>query len=129
MEILQNCPIFNDTPFEAMKSADRRLYLEEGEPMRFGDQAVSLDRASLSPRVTPADQGDEPLAHDSRNAALARILADMTEPPLPTPLGVLYREDRPVHHDLMRGQVHKREGNGLARLQERLASGPTWRVT
>lgn len=129
VEILQNCPIFNETPFEAMKSRDNRLYLADGEPMAFGDgQMLSLDRAALSLRAGPAGRAGEPLVHDSRNGSLARMLVELTDPSLPTPLGVLYREDRPVHHELMAGQVAKRDGSGLARLQARLQSGSTWRV-
>ncbi len=128
VEILQNCPIFNDTPFEAMKSADRRLYLQDGEPMLFDDQALSLDRETLALRAAAIAETAEPLVHDRRSKALARILAEAGDPSLPTPLGVLYAEDRPVHHELMRDQVHRRESGGLARLQERLATGPTWRV-
>lgn len=129
VEILQNCPIFNESPFEAMKSTERRLYLQDGEPMRFGDQALTLDRASLSIEARPAEQAPEPLVHDSTSKTMARILAEVADPPLPTPLGVLYTEERPVHHDLMRDQVHRREAGGLARLQERIASGPTWQVS
>lgn len=129
VEILQNCPIFNDTPFEAMKSTDRRLYLEDGAPMRFGEQALSLDRASLSLVTGSGADSVEPLVHDSTNKTMARLLAEAGEPGLPTPLGVLYAEDRPVHHDLMRAQVSRREADGLVRLQERLASGSTWRVS
>jgi len=129
VEILQNCPIFNDMPFDAMKSEERRLYLQDGEPMRFGEQVLSLDRGSLALQAGPAADTQEPLVHDSRSRGLARMLAEITpDSPLPTPLGVLYTEERPVHHDLMRAQVHEREEGGLARLQKRVESGPTWRV-
>ncbi|MDZ7842533.1 MAG: 2-oxoacid:ferredoxin oxidoreductase subunit beta [Gammaproteobacteria bacterium] len=129
VEILQNCPIFNDTPFEAMKFEDRRLYLEDGAPMLFGDQALSLDRDTLTLRAASTAETAEPLVHDRRSKALARVLAEAADPSLPTPLGVLYAEDRPVHHELMRAQVQPRESGGLGRLQDRLASGPTWRVS
>jgi 2-oxoglutarate ferredoxin oxidoreductase subunit beta len=128
VEILQNCPIFNDTPFEAMKSEEKRLYLEHGEPMAIGDRAVALDRASLSLQWGAAAEENEPLVHDRHNKALARLLAEVEDSSLPTPLGVLYAEKRPVHHEVVAEQIGRPEGDGLARLQQRLATGPTWRV-
>jgi len=126
VEILQNCPIFNEEPFEAMKSNEHRMYLEDGRPLAFGDEALAIDTASLS--LVKAGAGTEPLVHDSRHRGQARLLAEM-DPSLPTPLGVLYADTRPVHHELLAGQVQSRREGGLARLQERLATGPTWRVT
>jgi 2-oxoglutarate/2-oxoacid ferredoxin oxidoreductase subunit beta len=126
VEILQNCPIFNEEPFAAMKSTERRLYLRTGEPMAIGDQTLRLDPSSLSLRWGSAASG-EALVHDPHNGTLARMLAEITEPQ-PTPLGILYAEERPVHHTLLEEQVGKPDGDGLARLQKRIASGPTWRV-
>jgi len=127
IEILQNCPIFNEEPFEAMKDAENRLYLEHGEPMQWGEQAVVFDPATLSLKLTPADK-DKAFVHDSGNKTLARLLADFEAPALPTPLGVLYAEARRVHHELMQEQVQTHRGDGLARLQDRLSKGSAWRV-
>lgn len=127
VEIFQNCPIFNDEPFEAMKSKEKRLYLEQGESMEFGGSALYLDNTSLTLKGAPAANGNA-LVHDNTNKSLARMLAELADSSVPTPFGVLYLEDRPVHHDLMREQVRQREGGGLARLLERMRSGSSWRV-
>lgn len=127
VEILQNCPIFNDRPFDAMQADERRLYLREGEALRYGDQALALDATSLSLRTVAADS-DGVRVHDSANKALARALAELGGPPLPTPLGVFYAASLPVHHELVRAQGRPRQRDGLAQLQRRIESGPTWRV-
>lgn len=128
VEILQNCPIFNESPFEAMKSEDKRLYLEHGEPMSFGDGVLSFDQSSLSLKAVPTGTSTA-IVHDHSVKPLARMLADLDDPSLPTPLGVFYSEDRPVHHELVRQQVQHSGDGGLARLQKRLTSGPTWQVS
>lgn len=128
VEILQNCPIFNESPFEAMGSKDKRLYLEQGEPMIYGDNALCLDTTSLSLRGE-AGASSHAAVHDSSNKGMARLLAGIEDPSLPTPLGVLYSERRPAHHELVAGQVTRHESGGLDRLQQRLASGATWRVS
>jgi 2-oxoglutarate ferredoxin oxidoreductase subunit beta len=127
VEILQNCPIFNEEPFGAMKHKEKRLYLRHGEPMVVGEEILAFDNASLSLALSPAADGGA-FVHDSTSKAIARMLADIEDPALPTPLGVLYSEDRPVHHALMQEQVQSRKPGDLGRIQERLASGPTWRV-
>lgn len=128
VEILQNCPIFNESPFEAMKSADNRLYLRQGEPMRFAESALHLDPESLSLEL-PAGGPDQAAVHDTGNRTLARLLADLDNSSLPTPLGVLYREERPVHHEALRAQVRQRGADGLGLLQSRLEAGATWQVS
>lgn len=127
VEILQNCPIFNEEPFEVMKHKERRLYLTDGEPMVWGDEALRFDMSSLSLVSAPATEAGA-FVHDVASKPVARMLADVEEPDMPTPLGVLYSEERPVHHEVMREQVGRREGDGLARIQQRLGSGSTWRV-
>jgi len=127
VEILQNCPIFNESPFEAMSSEDKRLYLEQGEPMVYGDNALHLDTASLTLGAGAADS-NWVAVHDSGSKTMARLLAGIDDPALPTPLGVLYSESRPAHHELMTRQVQRRREGGLQRLQERLTSGSTWQV-
>jgi len=128
VEILQNCPIFNESPFEAMSANDKRLYLTQGEPMVYGGNALYLDTASLSLRAEAVD-GARAAVHDSGNKGMARLLTGIEDPSLPTPLGVLYSEHRPAHHELVDGQITRRRSSGLDRLQERLASGATWRVS
>ncbi|HZC28917.1 MAG TPA: 2-oxoacid:ferredoxin oxidoreductase subunit beta, partial [Gaiellaceae bacterium] len=40
VEVLQNCPIYNDGAFEAVRDdKTNRIYLEHGRPIRFGDES------------------------------------------------------------------------------------------
>ncbi|MGA8261103.1 MAG: 2-oxoacid:ferredoxin oxidoreductase subunit beta [Arenicellales bacterium] len=127
VEILQNCPIFNELPFEAMKGADKRLYLRHGEAMSFEDRALRLNPAALCLELAPTGP-DEAAVHDTGSKPLARLLTDIEDPSLPTPLGVIYREKRSVHHEVLRAQGQGCDGDGLSRLQARLSSGSTWQV-
>lgn len=100
VEILQNCPVYNDGAFADITDRDRgadwQLVLEHGAPMRFGaDEAygIRLDPTSLRPEVVALRDGfgtGDLLVHDETNPVLAGLLAEMAPPDFPLPLGVLY---------------------------------------
>ena len=75
IEVLQNCPIFNDGCFKDVTDksvrADKQLFLEHGKPMIFGkerDKGVVLNRLKLEV-VTIGENGiteEDLLVHDAK---------------------------------------------------------------
>ena len=132
IEILQNCPIYNDGIFESVKdrqtAPDFRVEVEHGEPVVFGkdkEKAIRLDRDSLTLEVVPSDS-DDVLVHDESNLALAQLLAAMNGPDFPIAIGVLYRRQQPSFDEqFSRRKGKSRQGN----LGALLLSGNTWVVT
>ncbi len=113
IEILQNCVIFNDGAFshvaDRKQRPDNALYLEHGEPMVFGadkDKGIRINGFTLEV-VELGDEYtvDDLLVHDKHNAALAYIIARMTYPDFPVPMGVIYQAEAPVYEEALMGQV------------------------
>ncbi len=134
IEILQNCPIYNDGIFDKLKdkkiAADFKVELENGKPVIFGKEAekgIRLNRESLKLEVVEANNADV-LIHDENNKVLATLLATMSAPDFPVAVGVIYHEDKTSYVDDSRGQVIKaRAAKGS--LKELLHSGHTWDVS
>ena len=132
IEILQNCPIYNDGIFESVKNRDSapdaRIEVEHGKPLRFGknsEKAIRLNRESLTLEVVPADAGDV-LVHDETNPVIAQLLAAMAGPDFPIAIGVLHRRESPSFDaEFSRSKGRSREGN----LSALLLSGNTWVVS
>lgn len=135
VEILQNCPIYNDGVFEQVKdkklAQDFRVEAVHGEPLLFGkekEKAISLNRDTLALEVIEsANNADRILVHDETNRVLAQLLAAMSGPDFPVAVGVLYSEakstftaDTEAHLQ----QVRRSSGN----LKDLLHSGHTWQV-
>ncbi len=108
VEILQNCPIYNDNAFghltDKSTSADRILHLEHGRPLVFGaknDKGIRLQPGSLRPEIVEIDP-ERPsdaqglLVHDESDPALAALLATFEWPDFPVALGVIHRADMAV---------------------------------
>ncbi len=141
VEIYQNCNIFNDGAFEAIKDPDTRedvtIRLEHGEPIRFGRPgAEKVVRRTAGGGVEVVDgtgpAAAEAVVFDAHAAepmlafALSR-LADATGGY--TPIGVFRDVVRPVYDDLMREQLERAEAtSGPGELAELLTSGDTWRI-
>ena len=138
IEVLQNCPVFNDGVFEMI--TDRKtgpahqLWLEHGKPMTFGangEKGLRLDAETLSLEVvTLGENGiteDDIVVHDETNASLAWMLTDL---PGVVALGVLYRQPGPVYNEsatTQRQMAEKKFGKGD--LHALLRQGHTWSVT
>ncbi len=140
VEIYQNCPVYNDGVFEAVKNKknapETRLVLEHGNPMRFGqnnDKGLMLDPRTLKLSVvTLGEDGVEEedlLVHDETNKVIAQMLADLRGPDFPTPFGVLYNAPAPAYvADVYEQRIAVREKKGRADLNALLRSGQTWTV-
>jgi len=138
VEILQNCPVFNDGVFDLITDrktgAAHQLWLEHGKPMRLGndgERGLRLRPETLSlEAVTIGQDGvteQDILVHDETNAALAWMLTDLPEV---VALGVLYRHPGPVYNqsiDLQRKLAEERFGK--ADLHALLRQGHTWTVS
>ena len=101
VEILQNCPIYNDGIFDQVKdkkiAADFRVEVEHGKPLLFGkdkEKAIVLNRESLNLEVVAAaGNEDKILVHDERNRVLAQLLPQWEEG-FPIAVGVLFSDSK-----------------------------------
>ncbi|NLU70337.1 2-oxoacid:ferredoxin oxidoreductase subunit beta [Streptomyces sp. HNM0574] len=147
VEIYQNCNIFNDGAFEALKDKQQAqeavIRLEHGEPIRFGlpgedglgSQGVVRDPASGELKIVDvAEAGtDAVLVHDAHaeSPGTAFALSRLADPEtlFRTPIGVLRDVRRPVYEREMTGQLERAvEQNGKGDLSSLLAGNDTWTV-
>ncbi|BDH08443.1 MULTISPECIES: 2-oxoacid:ferredoxin oxidoreductase subunit beta [Streptomyces] len=141
IEIYQNCNIFNDGAFDALKDNQRAeealIRLEHGQPVRFGadgERGVVRDRTGelTVVTVTPDNEADL-LVHDAHAASptTAFALSRLADPDTlhHTPIGVFRAVDRPVYDSLMSEQLDTAiEQQGKGDLATLLAGGDTWTV-
>jgi len=140
VELLQNCPVFNDAIWDAVKDdpEGRQIKLEEGKPLRFGPGGSKGIRvtADLSPEIVDVGDGAgqvperELVVHKEHGSkAYAQLIAGMLQPAFPMPMGVLHVEDKPTYEAMAHQQVADavaRQGKGD--LEKLLYSGMTWEV-
>ncbi|GGF51392.1 2-oxoglutarate ferredoxin oxidoreductase subunit beta [Marmoricola endophyticus] len=141
VEIYQNCPIFNDNAFEAIKNPDTKadaiIPLVHGELIRFGvdgAKGIARDETTGGVRVT---SGDDPgvLVHDAHadDPTTAFALSRLTDAGVlhQSPIGIFRQVERATYDDDARQQLVTAE-QGEGDPQEALAaliSGPdTWTV-
>ena len=148
VEIYQNCPIFNDGAFDALKNndtkADAIIPLVHGEPIRFGvDGAKGLIR-DLGPGgtggvkvVEVADVGvDALLVHDAHNPdpSTAFAISRLTDSGYlnQSPIGIFRQVERPTYDDQARAQIHTAQetapGSAPDRLAALIGGGDTWTI-
>jgi 2-oxoglutarate ferredoxin oxidoreductase subunit beta len=140
LEILQNCPVFNDGTFESIKErgskADNLLRLENGKPLVYGsnrDRVLAVDPSAfrLYARSTDHADGGVEVLHDESapDATLAFWLAGCAPPDFPVPIGVLRAVDAPVYEQAVVAQEQaQRERQGPGTLAELIRSGDLWEV-
>ncbi|MBL4848355.1 MAG: 2-oxoacid:ferredoxin oxidoreductase subunit beta [Planctomycetes bacterium] len=137
VEILQNCPIFNDgcwTENLAKKvRKDKVLFLEHGKPMVYGADknrglkldGLALEKTSWEGDETPADV----FVHDStvESSVLATLLTEFTDP---IPVGIFREVQAQPYDEALINQLDvakdKSKGQGLAELYRQGAN--TWTV-
>ena len=145
VEIYQNCPIFNDGAFDAIKGndtkADAIIPLVHGEPIRFGvDGAKGLvrdDRTGGVKVARVAEVGeDQLLVHDAHqdDPTTAFAISRLTEMGYldQTPIGIFRQVARSTYDDLTRAQTTSAEaaapGDNDTRLTALINGGDTWTV-
>jgi 2-oxoglutarate/2-oxoacid ferredoxin oxidoreductase subunit beta len=135
VEIYQNCNVYNDGAFDAVREdKENRIRLEHGKPIRFGaeqERGVRL-RPDGSAELVEGVADDELLVHDehAETPSLASALARLSHTPHgPTPIGVFRDVERPVYDRLMDEQLTRaREEQGDGDLAELLHAGDTWTI-
>src|SRR5688500_12009187 len=135
IELLQNCPVFNDGVWEGVKDdpANRQIALVDGKPLTFaaGTKGIALG-AGLVPEIVDVKDGDtyKLLVHAERGSPLyANALSQLAQPNFPMPMGILYRQDKPTYDQLAQAQVTEAiEKQGTGDLTKLLYSGMTWEV-
>jgi 2-oxoglutarate ferredoxin oxidoreductase subunit beta len=139
IEILQNCPVFNDGVWEGVKDdpANRQIALADGKPLVFAGGTKGI---KLGPGLTPeiVDVGEGPgqtpvkdlVVHSERGSRLyANLLAELTLPHFPVPMGILHREEKPTYDQLVAQQITDavaKQGEGD--LNKLMYSGMVWEV-
>jgi len=150
VEIYQNCPIFNDGAFDALKSNRHQdstdggtaiIPLVHGQPIRFGvegSKGLIRDTATGGVKVAEvADVGEDALiVHDAHNPdpTTAFAISRLTDSGYlnQSPIGIFRQVERPTYDDQARGQIESAAGNDQVSRADRLAalvgSGDTWTV-
>ena len=140
VEIYQNCNIFNDGAYvyatDRQQKFDNVIELEHGKPMRFGknnEKGIRFKDYQLEV-VTVGENGvseSDLLVHDeARNdPSLAFLLANMSHPEFPEPIGVFRSVNKTGYAKLVNDQVkYAQEQVGKNELADLLHSGDTWEV-
>lgn len=145
VEILQNCPVFNDGAFEHLRSkktsAEHLLVLRHGEPLlfgrdrgkgiRFNPRTFGLEIVDLQ-GVSAFEAGV--LVHDETNANLASLLTTMPRQGFPLPVGVVYAQAAESFDAAVRKRtrgprnegLHRRGGIRLEDVSAVLRKGYVW---
>ncbi|MFG2311558.1 2-oxoacid:ferredoxin oxidoreductase subunit beta [Streptomyces sp. NPDC048566] len=142
VEIYQNCNIFNDGAFDALKDKEKAdqavIRLEHGRPITFGthhDQGVVRDphTGDLAIVTVTDDNRDTLLVHDAHatSPTTAFALSRLADPDTlhHTPIGVLRSIQRPVYDTQMSDQLDTAtERDGKGDLTTLLTGADTWTV-
>ncbi|HWJ67285.1 MAG TPA: 2-oxoacid:ferredoxin oxidoreductase subunit beta [Nocardioides sp.] len=152
VEIYQNCPIFNDGAFDAIKDRDTKdhaiIPLTHGQPITFGvrDEATSLGDKALvrapGGGVEVADTASVPteaiLVHDAHHPdpSTAFAISRLTDAGYlnRSPIGIFRQVERPTYDDQARAQVTAASdavasnGTPEERLTALINAGDTWTI-
>jgi 2-oxoglutarate/2-oxoacid ferredoxin oxidoreductase subunit beta len=137
VEIYQNCNVFNDGAFDAVRAKGKeanQIRLADGQPIRFGAEGergvVRGDNGRLE-LADVAEAGEGALVvHDADDPTLAYALARLADRPTgPTPIGVIRSSDRATYAEGVGEELSAaRQGIGDEDLTSLLRSGDTWTI-
>jgi 2-oxoglutarate ferredoxin oxidoreductase subunit beta len=139
IEIYQNCNVFNDGAFDAVRAKGKeanQVRLEDGKPIRFGVESERGVVRAADGRLrleSVSEVGEDALVvHDAGdpNPSQAFSLAHLSERPNgPTPIGVFRAVERPIFSEALTGELEAaRKDVGTEELDALLRSGDTWTV-
>ncbi len=135
VEILQDCPIFNDGSFDLLRrdgSEERVIPVRHGQPITFGaagEYCVVQNGFGLEVAKTADVPADQIVVHDAEaeNPAYAFALSRLSDQGLEhTVMGVFRSVRRPSYDDAAREQVAASRGGSS--LQALLRGRDTWTV-
>jgi 2-oxoglutarate ferredoxin oxidoreductase subunit beta len=142
VEILQNCPVYNDDEWIEVEDRKNRvenaIKLQNGQPLLCGSQGhrrgIRIDDGI--PSVVDLDDEADPVGagvavHNERyeTPAYAFVLASLQRPDYPLPIGVFRAVEKPSYETLLEDQVTAAiAGRGEGNLETLLNSGDTWTV-
>jgi 2-oxoglutarate ferredoxin oxidoreductase subunit beta len=144
VEILQNCPVYNDGEWSAVEDRATRdreaLSLLQGEPLVFGARGGPRRGIRIEhgmPSMVDLPDGADPrehgvAVHDEafETPAYAFALASIAPPQFPTPVGVFRAVEKPTYEQTLAQQVERALAErGPGDLAALLNSGATWTVT
>jgi 2-oxoglutarate ferredoxin oxidoreductase subunit beta len=142
IEILQNCPVYNDDEWLEVEDRNSRveaaLVLEDGHPLVFGppDRLRGIRIRDGIPSVVELQNGEDPVKakvaiHNERyeTPGYAFALASLMRPEFPLPIGIFRAVEKPAYDALLQDQVdHAIAVKGPGALRGLLNSGDTWTV-
>jgi 2-oxoglutarate ferredoxin oxidoreductase subunit beta len=140
VEILQDCVVFNEGVLSSLGERNERddnwVFLEQGEPLRFGvkgNKGIML--RGTRPEVVAVGEGGvreaDLMIHDSANPSrvAAFLLAGLRPPEMPMVFGVFRDVEQPTYDELMLRQIKEATAvRGPGDLPRLLRSGTTWVV-
>ncbi len=142
IEILQNCPVYNDDEWIEVEDRKQRveasLKLEDGKPLVYGPsgdvRGIRIEDGI--PSVIELRDDQDPVSagvavhHDRHESpAYAFALASLRRTKFPIPIGVFRAVEKPTYEALLSGQVAAaRTKRGEGDLKSLLNSGDTWTV-
>jgi 2-oxoglutarate/2-oxoacid ferredoxin oxidoreductase subunit beta len=134
VEIFQNCNIYNDGAFDFVRDdKTNRIYLEHGEPIRFGEEGERGVRLSQDGSAELFEGDGDAVVHDAHNTtpSLAFALSRLTQSTVgATPIGVFRDVERPVYDELMSDQLKDAaDARGEGDLAALLGAGDTWSIS
>lgn len=137
VEVYQNCAIFNDGAYDAVKSPDAHVIpLVHGEPIRFGDgRCVAQEGQALVVRQEADVPASAVVVHDATidDPSYAFALSRLTDSGVirQAPIGIFRAVERPAYDDLARQQVRQAAlavTDQAAALQAMVQGNATWDV-
>ena len=138
VEIYQNCWVFNDGAFASLTDREikmeTQLILENGKPMIFGrnqDKGLMLKGSKLEViSLTKKNSINEVMIHDEQNKIQGLLLSELTyDKNYPTPMGVLYREEKPTYETMLHNQLATAlKTRGKGDLDKLFNDSHTWEV-
>ena len=119
VEIYQNCPIFNDGAFDAIKDRDqqqaRLIHLEHGAPVTVGAEGsrqvlvrAEDGRLGFVPEAEVPADSPAIVVHDAHDPDPSQqfALSRLDDPTMAhVPMGIIRQVERPTYDDLVRAQI------------------------
>ncbi|MCV7314821.1 2-oxoacid:ferredoxin oxidoreductase subunit beta [Mycolicibacillus parakoreensis] len=140
VEILQDCPVFNDGSFDLLRkegSEDRLIHVRQGEPVIFGtngEYCVVKADYGLEVAKTANVAADQIVVHDAtlEDSSYAFALSRLSDQHLAHfPMGIFRQVSKPTYDDEARAQVaaaREASPHDAVALQSLLRGRDTWTV-